>query len=182
MKSSSKGNFKDCIDEAMYISSKYKTISVYPKVKAKKYTRSLIEGIIIISIVSLLLIAYYFQSKTSDIRISCEISLFFLLFAIYNLYLVKKRIKTQCDNNINSKLIIDEQGVTVINKNLGQRVSLEWDAIKLILINKYSICVLPKNSALLFLFSSIDEKKYVLKELKKNDKLALLVDNTDLYI
>lgn len=35
MKSSSKCNFKDCIDEVVYISSKYKTISVYSKVKSQ---------------------------------------------------------------------------------------------------------------------------------------------------
>ena len=55
---------------------------------------------------------------------------------------------------------------------------LYWDSIEYIIINKYSICIFPKNFAHFAIFISINSKDEVYKALKKYNKLNLLIDNS----
>ena len=55
---------------------------------------------------------------------------------------------------------------------------LYWDAIEYIIINKYSICILPKNFAHFAIYIEINAKNNVYKALKKFNKLDLLIDNS----
>ena len=80
----------------------------------------------------------------------------------------------------NSIITIDETGIE--NKEENQTSSkLYWDAIEYIIINKYSICVLPKNFAHFAIYIEIHAKNNVYKTLKKFNKLNLLIDNSDKY-
>ena len=56
---------------------------------------------------------------------------------------------------------------------------LFWDAIEYIIINKHSICCLPKNFAHFAIFIEISAKDKVYEALKKYDKLNLLIDNSN---
>ena len=60
-------------------------------------------------------------------------------------------------------------------------VKLPWEAIEHIIINKYSICVLPKNFSAILIGIEIGAKDDVYKSLKKYKKLDLLVDNSNRY-
>ena len=60
-------------------------------------------------------------------------------------------------------------------------VKLPWEVIEYIIINKYSICVLPKNFSAILIGIEISAKDEVYKALKKYKKLNLLVDNSDKY-
>ncbi len=77
----------------------------------------------------------------------------------------------------NSIITIDETGIE--NKEENEISSkLYWDAIEYIIINKYSICILPKNFAHFAIYIEINAKNNVYKALKKFNKLDLLIDNS----
>ena len=58
---------------------------------------------------------------------------------------------------------------------------LYWDAIEYIIINKYSISILPKNFACIALFVEINSKDELITALKKYKKEELLIDNSNKY-
>ena len=60
-------------------------------------------------------------------------------------------------------------------------IKLPWEAIEYIIINKYSISVLPKNFSSVFIFAEINTKDEIYKSLKKYKKLDLLIDNLNQY-
>lgn len=60
-------------------------------------------------------------------------------------------------------------------------VKLPWKSIEYIIINKYSICVLPKNFSAILIGIEIGSKDDVYQSLKKYKKLDLLVDNSSRY-
>ena len=77
----------------------------------------------------------------------------------------------------NSIITIDETGIE--NKEENETSSkLYWDAIEYIIINKYSICILPQNFAHFAIYIEINAKNNVYKALKKFNKLDLLIDNS----
>ena len=79
-----------------------------------------------------------------------------------------------------SLITIDETGIE--NKEENKTVSkLYWDAIEYIIVNKYSISVLPKNFAHFAIFIEISSKKEVLKALEKYSKANILIDNSNKY-
>lgn len=80
----------------------------------------------------------------------------------------------------NSIITIDETGIE--NKEENETSSkLYWDAIEYIIVNKYSISVLPKNFAHFAIFIEISSKKEVLKALEKYSKANILIDNSNKY-
>ena len=79
-----------------------------------------------------------------------------------------------------SLITIDETGIE--NKEENKTVSkLYWDAIEYIIVNKYSISILPKNFAHFAIFIEISSKKEVLKTLEKYNQTNLLIDNSNKY-
>lgn len=58
---------------------------------------------------------------------------------------------------------------------------LYWDAIEYIIINKYSISILPENFASVAIFIEINSKDKLIKALKKYKKEELLIDNSSKY-
>ena len=69
----------------------------------------------------------------------------------------------------NSKITIDEEGIESTSEKVMSN-KLYWDAIEYIIINKYSISILPKNFASVALFIEINSKDELIKAFKKYKK------------
>lgn len=102
----------------------------------------------------------------------------FTLFLIY-LYLVFEtnyKLKEYMLHD-NSTIIIDETGIESIENNEVSK-KLCWSAIERIIINKYSISILPKNFAHFAIFIEKSSKEKVIEALKKYNKQNLLVNHS----
>ena len=167
-------------DEFLYITTNYKKISKVHDAKVKLLTKSIINNIIIIFIGMLFEISFYFISSKDVIYLYLAgMILFLLIVHIIYYFNVKKRIKIFRKSDDDSKIVVDNKGVSLKKKN--QDVSLLYDAIDMIVINKYSIVVFPKDLGLVFLGIPVTYKDDFVKGIKDNHKFSLLVDNSDRY-
>ena len=93
--------------------------------------------------------------------------------------IVKKRLEMYLQNKGVKIVEFNENGVEYIDDDKNIRV--KWEDIKHIIINKYTITIIPKT--ILNGFTSIDTKykSEVIDTLKKYDKEELLVDNSSFY-
>ena len=72
----------------------------------------------------------------------------------------------------------NEEGIKYLDDQ--KRISVNWSNILKIIINKYSICVLPKDTNILIsIYNGYFEE--LLQGLKKYHKEDLIIDNRHLY-
>ena len=164
---------KKYYEEIMYISSNYYIIKKRPQTK----THSLLKVFGLYSLLFLiLLIIFLFIPSMTILSGIC-----FVLFLVYTYLLVETnyKLKEYMKHN-DSSIIIDETGIESKEENITSS-KLYWETIKYIIINKYSICVLPKNFAHFAIFIEISSKEEVLKSLEKYNKTNLIVDNSNKY-
>ncbi|HIS87336.1 MAG TPA: hypothetical protein IAB49_04310 [Candidatus Caccenecus avistercoris] len=167
--SNEKGN-KKYYEEIMYISSNYYIFKKRPKTK----THSLVKVFLLYIILFLLI--FIFCLFIPNLYILSVIAFIILVIYIYLLVETKYKLREFMKHN-NSIITIDETGIE--NKEENEISSkLYWDAIEYIIINKYSICILPKNFAHFAIYIEINAKNNVYKALKKFNKLDLLIDNS----
>ena len=166
-------------DEFLYITTNYKKIIKVPDTRVNLLTKSIRNQIIIIVVGLLFEILFYFITK-DNIYLYLALILAVTLF-IYVVYYfgIKKRIYVFRDSDHDNKVLIDKKGVTL--KREEQDVSLSYDAINMIIINKYSIVVIPKDLSLVFLGIPSEYKNDLITGIKENHRFKLLVDNTELY-
>lgn len=164
---------KKYYEEIMYISSNYYIFKKRPQTK----THSLLKVFGLYSLLFLiLLIIFLFIPSMTILSGIC-----FVLFLVYTYLLVETnyKLKEYMKHN-DSSIIIDETGIESKEENITSS-KLYWETIKYIIINKYSICVLPKNFAHFAIFIEISSKEEVLKSLEKYNKTNLIVDNSNKY-
>lgn len=167
-----KGN-KKYYEEIMYISSNYYIFKKRPKTKAHSLVKVFIFYIILFSLIFLSCLFI------PNLYILSAIALTILIIYIYLLVETKYKLREFMKHN-NSIITIDETGIE--NKEENETSSkLYWDAIEYIIVNKYSISVLPKNFAHFAIFIEISSKKEVLKALEKYSKANILIDNSNKY-
>ena len=167
--SNEEGN-KKYYEEIMYISSNYYIFKKRPKTK----THSLVKVFLLYIILFLLI--FIFCLFIPNLYILSVIAFIILVIYIYLLVETKYKLREFMKHN-NSIITIDETGIE--NKEENEISSkLYWDAIEYIIINKYSICILPKNFAHFAIYIEINAKNNVYKALKKFNKLDLLIDNS----
>ena len=167
-----KGNRK-YYEEIMYISSNYYIFKKRPQTK----THSLLKVFALYNLLFLiLLIIFLFIPNMTILSGIC-----FVFFLVYTYLLVETnyKLKEYMKHN-DSSIIIDETGIESKEENISSS-KLYWEAIEYIIINKYSICVLPKNFAHFAIFTEISSKEEVLKALEKYNKTNLLIDNSNKY-
>lgn len=144
---------------------------------------------IICFLVALLIILLIRFLKHTNIIIDIVIGtliLLIILSKLLNNYIIYKYIKRDINRRINTpykmtSLKINKDGVIIV-KSRKHIVTLLWNEISHILINQYSIVFLSKGIDKVSIVVPIKIKKRVLDKLKKEDKLNLVVDNTNLYI
>ena len=170
--SNEKGN-KKYYEEIMYISSNYYIFKKRPKTKAHSLVKVFIFYIILFSLIFLSCLFI------PNLYILSVIAFIILIIYIYLLVETKYKLREFMKHN-NSIITIDETGIE--NKEENETSSkLYWDAIEYIIVNKYSISVLPKNFAHFAIFIEISSKKEVLKALEKYSKANILIDNSNKY-
>ena len=167
-----KGNRK-YYEEIMYISSNYYIFKKRPQTK----THSLLKVFGLYSLLFLIL-STIFLFIPNMIALS---GIYFSFFLVYTYLLVETNYKLkEYMKHGDSSIIIDETGIESKEENITSS-KLYWEAIEYIIINKYSICVLPKNFAHFAIFIEISSKEEVLKALEKYNKTNLLIDNSNKY-
>lgn len=166
-------NNKKYYEEFMYISSNYYIFKKRPKTKVHSLINVYVFDIVFLFIMFLILLFIPSISYVSIVP--------FTMFFIYVYLLVEAKYRLrECLKYKDFLIKIDEEGIESISDD-KMAVKLPWKAIEYVIINKYSICILPKNFSAILIGIEIRSKDDVFKALKKYKKLDLLVDNSNRY-
>ena len=171
IKSREKEN-KKFFDEFYYIALNCGSFRKHPNKKARSATKYLIFLAILFFVSS---IALMFVPDADLLSFALYIVFFYL---VITLIIIKRHTKKMCSEN--SIIKIDEDGIETVYENKIS-TTLYWNYIEHIIINKYSICVIPKSNYSILIGIEISSKDEVIKCLKKYKKIDLLVDNTEIY-
>lgn len=172
IESKEKGN-KKYYEEIMYISSNYYIFKKRPKTKVHSLINVYRLDIILLFIMFIILLFIPIISYLSAIP--------FTMLFIYAYLLVEAKYRLREYLKSGDSIIkIAEDGIENVCDD-KMTVKLPWEAIEHIIINKYSICVLPKNFSAILIGIEISAKDDVYKAIKKYKKLDLLVDNSNRY-
>ena len=164
---------KKYYEEFMYVASNYYIFKKRPKTKVHfliNMYKFYVITFLILSIAFLFIPQFYELSA-----LLCAFFAFYLYLYFESKYRLREYLKYG-----DSFIKIDEEDIENICDN-KMTVKLPWDAIELIIINKYTICVLPKNFSAILIGIEISAKDDICKALKNYKKLNLLVDNSDRY-
>ena len=171
IKSREKEN-KNFFDEFYYIALNCGSFRKHPTRKARSATQYLVFLAILFFVSS---IALMFVPELELISFMLFIIFFYLVII---LIITKRHTKITLNESVYIK--IDEDGIEDIYENKIS-TKLYWDYIEHIIINKYSICVVPKSSYSILIGTDISNKDDMIKALKKYKKIDLLIDNTEIY-
>lgn len=162
-------------DEALYITSNYNKFIKNPRKKAIGLTRYafLLTGL---SVIFLAIFTALTLTQHSNLYFYVAIlfAVAFVMGIIYYL-LIKNRISKLRKNNDTKKLIIENEYIELIVGK--QRFHMEKSDIQYILINKYSLCFLPRTKTNII---AIDVK-YKNQVFECFNEKSMVVDNSDLY-
>ena len=171
IKSREKEN-KKFFDEFYYIALNCGSFRKHPNKKARSATQYLVFLAILFFVSS---IALMFVPELELISFMLFIIFFYLVII---LIIIKRHTKITLNESVYIK--IDEDGIEDIYENKIS-TKLYWDYIEHIIINKYSICVVPKSSYSILIGTDISNKDDFIASLKKYKKIDLLIDNTEIY-
>ena len=171
IKSREKEN-KKFFDEFYYIALNCGSFRKHPNKKARSATQYLVFLAILFFVSS---IALMFVPELELISFMLFIIFFYLVII---LIITKRHTKITLNESVYIK--IDEDGIEDIYENKIS-TKLYWDYIERIIINKYSICVVPKSSYSILIGTDISNKDDFIASLKKYKKIDLLIDNTEIY-
>ncbi len=163
-------------DELLYVTSYYKKIKINHKRKITKLSSEFTKYLILILVFMISTIALYIVFKDEFYIAPIIMYILLLIVDIYYIYSTKKRIK----DFMNSK---DDKVTININENYVQYSSVKsvykinWEDIECILVNKYSICFIPKNGSSNIIGVSIKYRHKIVETIKKYNKSKLLVIN-----
>jgi len=99
---------------------------------------------------------------------------FLILFLFFFNLILKKSLKSKLS------VVIDDTGIEQ-RVNDKQDLKIQWNNIKVIIINKHSICVIPNSAKLGLLGLDIIHKEEFLSALFHFNKQNLILDNSNLY-
>ncbi len=179
-------------NECLYILFNYHKIKNNPHKKVKSLSQTLLTKEIIFIVLVLVTIGLFIYSKYIPWLILTAVLLFLLFQNFYTHLLVKDRIKTEVSNKVDKKInnkiqtkkdeIIQYKETKKDKKSIKiESNSTKWDDVLYVIINKYTICYLPKKDPNKLICSSITEQAKILKDLDKYNRRDLLIDNSELY-
>ena len=166
---------KEFYDEMLYVITYYKKFIKKPKRKAWQYTKYLILNMIICIVMCAGFAAWYVLDREWVSLIF--VGMFFLIF-IFSVMLfstVKKRIKMYLNDEDDKVIEITEEAISYSSDSLNLKMNKEDIAV--IVINKYSICILPKVMTTYALSISNDYLDEFLSGEKENGYDELIVNN-----
>ena len=165
-------------NEILYIQTNYKKILRNPSRRAGKLTTSVI--LYLLTAFTAILVSLYFYTQDKPNNIFQYYAFFFLIlfiFAFFYLILVNRRLNQLVhfakDNQ--STITIDNKNISLIKDK--STVSITWDSLQSIVINKYSIIFLPQDISNMYIAINTEYKEEILKVVKKYKKEKLIQDN-----
>lgn len=169
-------------EEIFYIKEKYRNyISKNPRQKPKSYKKEKIKWMILsfILIIYSIFTMYLSPSKTDLVTFVVLLALALIVFItnFVNYKAVKRIIKTTPNKNYDIIFEFSDTEVTYEEENI-RKLTLAWDCIETILINKYSIIFIPKDNNITWLSTASDFKNEIIEAVGKYKKENLIIDNT----
>ena len=166
--------------EFLYVNTYYNKFMNNKKLRAKNMMNHFIS-ILLLSIVfcSLFIVNICFDSV--DIFDYIFLGFFgsYILLISLTMLRYRKGCKLYLNNKTENTIIIDEEGITSSSNKYD--LLIKWDNISFILVNKYSICLMPKTLPNINLSIPVEYKDKIIKGLQKYNKEELLLDNSLLY-
>ncbi len=166
---------KEFYDEMLYVISYYKKFIKKPKRKAYQYTKYLLMYITLSIIMCGAFIYLYFLDKDwySLVMIGAFLIVLFLSIIIY--VSAKKRIKMYMEDMSDKSIEITEEAICYNSETLNMKIKKE--EISVIVINKYSICILPKEITTYAISISKDYLNEFLSGANENGYEKLIANN-----
>lgn len=174
------GCSKECLEEAYFITLFKKLIRKNPRKKARRITSYSLRFIYFW--IFMIFTYYWFYTIIGSIVFIYVVGIFSLELLLYliNYSNAKKIIKLQLEEPNKEELIhINKEGIDYFSKNIN--IKYTWNELQYVIINKYSIFIIPKSPFNTFIFFSTDIKETIIKALEKYDRKYLLVDNSNKY-
>ena len=178
-------------DEVYYILNNKRKFIKKPNIKAKEFTAQKKSTMIyyICLLIALSLVFLVRHLKHMNTKVDIVVTIFLLTIIAYKIvtnYIIYRNIKKDINKRINAdykmtSLKINKEG-TIVVKSRKNVITLLWNEISHIIINKYSIVILSKGRDKLSIVLPLKIKKKLLDKLKKEKQLELVVDNEELYI
>lgn len=170
---------KEYYDEFLYILFNLNKIKGKPKKKVYGLTKCLMIYIVLILCSMALFIFLYLDSKKVFYIFFIGMSALLLIYAVFLDVITYKRIKMFMSISGNKTVLANENGIEFIDKD--KNIRMNWDDIAYILINKESICMIPKTMFSNIISLSLRHREDIINCLKKYEKDNLLIDNSSLY-
>ena len=170
---------KEYYDEVLYVSSHYKRFLNNPTRKAKGEAQNTIVWTIITTVILIVFLIMYFTTKSMNNLYIAGLYMLILAYALYYLSLVNKRIDLMMNSDLKKSVEINNQYVEY--EDGKQSLKINWDEIAYVMIQKYSICFIPKSPTSLFVTISRLYQDQVLKAVEQAGKSSLVIDNSKAY-
>ena len=162
-------------DELLYITSNYKKIFNNPRKRVHPLS---LEAIVLgcLSVLLLILFIILYKNNTNRMYLFGEyISTLLIILSVIYYFLIRKRISSLKNVKGIITISIEEEFVKFLSKKTRYKVA--WQDVKYVLINKNSICFIPKKSGMILISLSTKYKDKVISRITKLDKSNLIIDN-----
>ena len=167
-------------DEIIYIQNNYKKILKNPEKKVKLASANALL-LIDVSLVILIIFSLLFLFN-NDFTPYFYVDIFFTVIIIIGIIyyiLIKSSISKFKNKRFDRKLIIREDFVRLCVGD--EETELKLSEIQHIIINKYSICFIPKSDDKKIIGVNKKYKEVIVKEFEQLNKVDFIVDNSKLY-
>ena len=167
---------KNYYDEIMYVKSYYRKIKINHKRKITKLSSEFIKYLILIFIFMILTILLYLYFKDTFYIYIIVVYGLLLMFDLYLLYTSSKKTINYI-NGLEDKETINITDTYVKHTSINSVYKINWEDMECILVNKYSICFIPKTGSSGIISVPIEYRHKVVETIKKYNKQKLLVIN-----
>lgn len=166
---------KEFYDEMLYVITYCKKFIKKPGKKAWQYTKYLyLLMIISVAMCGAFIATYLFDGEWYSLVMTGAF-LLMLLFILILLITVKKRIKMYMDDKSDKIIDITNEYISFSNETMN--LKMNKDDIGVIVINKHSICILPKELNKYAISISNDYLDDFLKGAKEEGYENIITDN-----
>ena len=165
---------KKFYDEVLFVTSYYYKILKNHKKRISRMTLEFMKYLLLIGVFLLLTIYLYLDTKDNFYIFVMSVYGIFLIFCIYFIFLSYKRIKEYMVDKDEVTINITQEYIEY--RTVSSYFKTNYDDMECVLINKYSICFIPKTNKSALISLGIRYKDEVIRMLKKYKKESLLVN------
>lgn len=166
-------------EEFFFILANFRKFRRKPNSKAQVFSAYMKKNYVLMVLGILVLVLYSLIGKDKLYLALIFLYIALLFYTIYYHHSANKLIDSYYEDSTVKTIEINSEGVSYSDPS--KSVTLNWDKIVYVLINKYSICFLPENASLIVITVSIEYLDEILQGIKEAGKEALIVDNRGLY-